>query len=104
MKIKATTRRGRIFEFAEANELHSFGLIRVPKFVILASPLDATSVSLFPRPRIRDITSDRLALVNTSGIQGFTVISGQRETPFHFIRFMRVHPVVKPAPLRVAWI
>jgi len=28
----------------------------------------ASSVSLFPRPRIRDITSDRFALVKTSGI------------------------------------
>src|SRR5206468_876377 len=27
------------------------------------------SVSLLPRPRIRDITSDRFRLVNTSGIQ-----------------------------------
>ena len=62
----------------------------------------ASSVSLFPRPRIRDITSDRLALVKTSGIDGFTVVSRQRETTLHFIRLVRVHPVIKTAPLRVA--
>ncbi len=62
----------------------------------------AISVSLFPRPRIRDITSDRFALVKTSGIEGFAVVSGQRQPPFHFIRLMRVHPVVKARPLRVA--
>jgi hypothetical protein len=28
----------------------------------------ASSVSLFPRPRIRDITFDRFALVKTSGM------------------------------------
>src|SRR5665213_1280845 len=64
----------------------------------------ASSVSLLPRLRIRDITSERLALVKTSGIQRFPEISGQRETPFHFIRFMRVHLVVKSRPLGVAWI
>jgi len=32
------------------------------------SRIKATSVSLFPRPRMRDITCDRLALVKTSGI------------------------------------
>lgn len=62
----------------------------------------ANSVSLFQRPRIRDITSDRFALVKTSGIERFAVVSGQRQPPFHFIRLVRVHPVVKPAPLRVA--
>ncbi len=30
---------------------------------------NASSVSLFPRPRIRDITSERFALVKTSGIE-----------------------------------
>jgi len=58
----------------------------------------AISVASFPRERMRDITSDRFALVKTSGIQKFAVISGQREPPFHFIRFVRVHPVVKAAP------
>jgi hypothetical protein len=53
------------------------------------------------RPRIRDITSERLALVKTSDIQGLTIICGQREPPFHFIRLMRVHPVVKSRPLRL---
>ena len=64
----------------------------------------ASSVSLFPRPRIRDITSERLALVKTSGIERFAVISGQCQPPFYFIRLMLVHPVVKTAPLRVATI
>ena len=31
-----------------------------------------------------------------------TVISGQREPPFHFIRRVRKHPVVKAAPLGIA--
>ena len=62
----------------------------------------ASSVSLFPRPRIRDITSDRLVLVKTSDIQRLTIISGQRETPFHFFRCVRKHPVIKSRPLRVA--
>ena len=61
----------------------------------------ASSVSLFPRPRIRDITSDRFALVKTSGMERFAVIGGERETPIHFVLLVRVHPVVKPAPLRV---
>jgi len=29
------------------------------------------------------------------------MISGQCEMPFHFFRLVRVHPVVKPRPLRV---
>jgi hypothetical protein len=62
----------------------------------------ATSVSLLPRPRIRDITSDRFALVKMSDIQRLTVISGQRKTPFCFIRLVRKHPVVESRPLRVA--
>ena len=64
----------------------------------------ASSVSLFPRPRIRDITSDRFALVKTSDIQRLTIISGQRETPFHFIRRVWKHPVIQPAPLGIAGI
>ena len=32
------------------------------------------------------------------------MLSGQRQPPFHFIRLVRVHTVVKPAPLRIAWI
>ena len=79
---------------------------------------------------MRDITSDRFALVKTSDInvgqasrltltfsvsfqmetgatpalrrQAFTIISGQCQSPFHFIRRVRKHPVVKSRPLRVA--
>ncbi len=58
--------------------------------------------SLLSCPRIRDITSDRFALVKTSGIQSLAIISSQREPPFNFILLVRKHPVIKPAPLRVA--
>ena len=58
-------------------------------------------MALFPRPRIKLITSERLALVKTSDTQRFSVICGQCETKFHFIWLVRVHPVIKPAPLRV---
>ncbi len=34
--------------------------------------------------------------------KSISVICRQRQPPFQFIRLMRVHPVVKPAPLRVA--
>ncbi|MBE0545097.1 MAG: hypothetical protein IH623_27475 [Verrucomicrobia bacterium] len=30
------------------------------------------------------------------------MIASEHKVPFHFIRLVRVHPVVKPAPLRVA--
>jgi hypothetical protein len=46
---------------------------------------NASSVSLFPRERMRDITSERLALVKTSDTQRFSVISGQRETALYFV-------------------
>jgi hypothetical protein len=78
----------------------------------------ASSVSLFPRERMRDITSDRFALVKTSDIsvgqasrltltflvsfqmetgatpvlRNLTIISGQRQPPFHFIWQVRKHP------------
>ena len=42
--------------------------------------------------------------MKTSGIEGFAVISRQRKPPFHFIRLVREHPVVKTAPLPVATI
>jgi hypothetical protein len=51
------------------------------------------------RERIRDITSERLALVKTSDIRWFAIISRQCETPFHFIRRVRKHLVVKSRPL-----
>jgi len=35
-------------------------------------------------------------------LRRFTIISGQSQPPFHFLRLMRVHPVIKTAPLRVA--
>ena len=34
--------------------------------------------------------------------KSLAVISRQRQPPFHFIRPVRVHPVVKPRPLRIA--
>jgi hypothetical protein len=51
---------------------------------------------------MRDMTSERFALVKTSNIRRLAVVSGECKTPFHFIRLMRVHPVVKPAPCGVA--
>jgi hypothetical protein len=51
---------------------------------------------------MRDITSDRFALVKTSDIQKLAVICGQCQPPFYFIRRVRKHPVVKPRPLRIA--
>lgn len=30
------------------------------------------------------------------------MFSRQRQPPFHFIRLVRVHPVVKATPLRIA--
>ena len=54
----------------------------------------ASSVSLFPRPRIRDITSDRFVLVKTSDIQAFAMFGSERKAALHFIRLVRVHPVV----------
>jgi hypothetical protein len=51
-------------------------------------------VASFPRERMRDITSERFALVKTSDTQRFSVISREREPTLHFIRLMRVHPVV----------
>ncbi len=35
-------------------------------------------------------------------LQGFTVICRERQPPFHFLRLMRVYPVVQPTPLRIA--
>jgi hypothetical protein len=37
-------------------------------------------------------------------LRRLAAISGKSQSSFHFIRLMRVHPVVKPAPLRVATI
>ena len=47
---------------------------------------------------VESFVSIRFALVKTSGIQRLAKICRQRETPFHFIRLMRVHPVVKSRP------
>jgi len=67
-----------------------------------SSRASASSVSLFPRERMRDITSERFALVKISDIQRFTVISRECQTPLHLNRRVRKHPVVKSRPLGIA--
>ena len=61
----------------------------------------AISVALLPRPRMRDMTSERFAFVKTSGICTLTKGGGKFQSPLRFIRHVNEHPVVKPRPLRV---
>lgn len=62
----------------------------------------ASSVSLLPRPRMRDMTCDRLALVKTSGIRTSAERGGEFQPSFGFLRHVDEHPVAKPGPLCIA--
>ena len=90
--------------------------------------ISASSVAAFPRERMRDITADRFALVKTSDInvgqasrltltflvsfqmetgatpvlRRFAITSRECQPPRHFLRRVRKHPVIKPAPLGIA--
>jgi hypothetical protein len=50
------------------------------------------------------MTSERFAFVKTSGIRALTEGGGEFQSPLDFIRQVNLHPVKKPAPLRVAGI
>jgi hypothetical protein len=58
---------------------------RQPVILLLRNTFaSATSVSLFPRDRMRDITSERLALVKMSAITIlFYLFSGQKRFHLH---------------------
>src|ERR1039458_3897490 len=63
--------------------------------------IKASSVPLLPCPRIRDMTSERFALVKTSGIGAFQGKSGQLATPLGFVGRVGFHLVVEAGPLSV---
>lgn len=64
--------------------------------------INASSVSLFPRPRMRAMTAERLALLKTSAIAGVPERGGEFQAPFGFVRLVTTHPVVKSRPLGIA--
>jgi len=64
--------------------------------------INRNSVALLPRERIHDITSDRFALVKTSGMGRRTEVGGDLERAFGFVLFPLKQPVVEPGPLCVA--
>ena len=64
----------------------------------------ASSVSLLPCPRIRDMTSERLALVKTSDIGASGGNNRQFQSAFGFLRGMSFHTVIQTGPLRVTWV
>jgi len=51
---------------------------------------------------MRDITSDHLDCVKTSGIGGRAVVGGDLESAHCFVLLPLEHPVVETGPLRVA--
>jgi hypothetical protein len=68
----------------------------------------ASSVSLLPWPRMRDMTSERFALVKTSAMRMSVSFAAERgskfNAPLRFLGEMNLHPVIQAAPLRVAGI
>lgn len=64
--------------------------------------LSASSVSLLPCPWIRDMTSKCVTFIKASGIRAFGEADAQFPALLGFIRFVRVHPVIKARALGVA--
>jgi hypothetical protein len=61
----------------------------------------AISVPRLPRPRIFDMTSERLDLVKTSGMGSRAEFGGKFQAAFGFLGRVPRHAVVKAGPLGI---
>lgn len=80
--------------------LPNSGLLRRQPEIFAARKreMSLSSVARLPRPRIWDITSERLDFVNISGMQNVAVIGREHQPPSGFLRHVPKQPVENPAP------
>src|ERR1035438_7211485 len=66
-----------------------------------SNSIRASSVSLLPRPRIRDMTAERFALVNTSAMRAFQGKFRQFSPPVAFVGRGIFYLIAEAGPFRL---